>query len=85
MRGRAILHEHLRKVLTGIIGEVMDTRFRSVRKAEGKIPPDLVAAYVASTFVLVLNWWLDKKMRLSPREINEIFRELTLPTLAEMC
>ena len=84
-RGRAILHEHLRRVLTEIIAEVMDTRSRSGRKSVGQIPPDLIAAYVASTFVRVLNWWLDKKMRISPKEINEVFRRLTLPTLAAEC
>ncbi len=84
-RGRAILHEHLRRVLAGMIAEVMDTRSRSVRKSVRQIPPDLVAAYVASTFVLVLNWWLDKKMRLPPKEINEVFRALTLPTLVGVC
>jgi len=84
-RGRAILHEHLRRVLTEIIAEVMDTRSRSRRKSVGQIPTDLIAAYVASTFVRVLNWWLDKKMRLSPKEINEVFRRLTLPTLTAEC
>lgn len=84
-RGRAILHEHLRRVLTEIIAEVIDTHSRSRRKSVGQIPPDLVAAYVASTFVRVLNWWLDKKMRLSPKEINEVFRRLTLPTLTAEC
>ena len=84
-RGRAILHEHLRRVLTEIIAEVMNMRSSSARKSAGQIPPDLVAAYVASTFVLVLNWWLDKKMRLPPKEINEVFRVLTLPTLAAVC
>lgn len=84
-RGRALLHEHLRRVLTEIIAEVMDTRSRSGRKSVGQIPPDLVAAYVASTFVRVLNWWLDKNMRLSPKEINELFRRLALPTLTAEC
>ncbi len=84
-RGRAILHEHLRTVLTDIIAEVIDSRSKSARKSMGPISPDLVAAYVASTFVLVLNWWLDKKMRLTPEEVNGIFRMLTLPTLAALC
>jgi hypothetical protein len=30
----------------------------------------------------MLNWWLDKKMRLAPPEVNDIFRSLTLPTVA---
>jgi AcrR family transcriptional regulator len=80
-RGRAILHEHLRKVLTELIAEVLKTHVRSGRKSEQQLPPDVVSAYIASTFVLVLNWWLDRRMRLAPKQINEIFRRLTLPSL----
>ena len=42
---------------------------------------DLMSEYAASTFVLVLNWWLDKKMSLPPKEINDVFRKLIVPTL----
>ena len=81
-RGRAILHEHLRRVLTDIIADVMKKDFRFGRQSARQIPPEIVSAYVASTFVLVLNWWLEKRMRLLPKEINDVFRRLTLPTLA---
>jgi AcrR family transcriptional regulator len=82
-RGRAILHEHLRLVLAKIIGSSMKQEFGgALRKPLRQMPPDLVAEYVASTFVLVLNWWLDNKMPLPPKEINDIFRRLILPTLA---
>jgi AcrR family transcriptional regulator len=84
-RGRAILHEHLRRVLTKIIADTMKKDSRSGRQSAPQIPPEVVSAYVASTFVLVLNWWLDKKMRLAPKEINDVFRRLTLPTLAAVC
>jgi AcrR family transcriptional regulator len=83
-RGRTILHEHLRRVLTGIVAEVMKKDCRTGRQSSRQIPPEVVSAYVASTFVLVLNWWLDARMRLPPKEINDVFRRLTLPTLATM-
>lgn len=78
MRGRAILHEHLRRVLADIIRSSMKQDPVSVRKPSRQIPPDLTSEYVASTFVLVLNWWLDKRMSLSPNEINDLFRKLIL-------
>jgi len=83
-KGRAVLHEHLRRVLTGIITQVMKKDYRPARPSPRQMPPELVSAYVASTFVLVLNWWLDTKMRLSPKEINDVFRRLTSPTLATL-
>ena len=83
-KGRAVLHEHLRTVLTGIITQVMKKDYRPARPSPRQMPPELVSAYVASTFVLVLNWWLDTKMRLAPKEINDVFRRLTSPTLATL-
>jgi hypothetical protein len=76
------LHEHLRRVLADLIAEVMKREFRIGRLSARQIPAEVVSAYVASTFVLVLNWWLDNRMRLQPNEINDVFRRLTLPTLA---
>jgi AcrR family transcriptional regulator len=83
-RGRTILHEHLRKVLTGIVAEVMKKDYRAGRQSPRQIPPEVTSAYVASTFVLVLNWWLDSRMRLSPKEANDVFRRLASPTLAAL-
>lgn len=82
-RGRAILHEHLRRVLADVIGDVARKEFRTGRKeATRQTPPDLLSEYIASTFVLVLNWWLAKKMFLQPKEVNNVFRRLILPSLA---
>lgn len=80
-RGRAVLHEHLRKVLAELIGGDMRRNFRSGRKAG--IAPNLLVHYLASTFVLVLNWWIDSQSRLRPREVNELFRSLVLPIVAQ--
>jgi hypothetical protein len=81
---RTILHEHLRRVLTGIIARAMKKDYRPGRQSPRQMPPEVVSAYVASTFVLVLNWWLDTRMRLTPKEINDVFRRLTSPTLATL-
>jgi AcrR family transcriptional regulator len=81
-RGRAIIHEHLRKVLAELIAGEFGKDFRSRRKASGQISPDLLVQYVASTFILVLNWWLESRSPLLPKEVNDLFRALILPTLA---
>lgn len=83
-KGRTILHEHLRRVLTVIVAEVVKKDNRAGRQSLRQIPPEVISAYVASTFVLVLNWWLDSRMRLSPKEVNDVFRKLTSPTLATL-
>jgi AcrR family transcriptional regulator len=81
-RGRAIIHEHLRKVLSELIASDLRKDFQSRRKTACQLPPDLLVQYVASTFTLVLNWWVESRHPLPPDEINDVFRALVLPTLA---
>ena len=80
-RGRAILHEHLRKVIADVIADAVKKEFRTSRKGATQVPADLLPQYLASTFVLVLNWWVGKRMPTPPAEINELFRKLTVATL----
>ena len=84
-RGRAILHDHLRRVLANVIAGAVQKGIRDGRKPSRSIPADLLYEYVASAFVLVLNWWLDKGMPQSAAEINDVFHKLIAPTLAAVC
>lgn len=81
-RGRAIIHEHLQRVLAERIAGDVSKDFQGRRKKPAQMPPDLFAQYVASTFILVLNWWVENRSPLPPEEINDLFRSLILPTLA---
>ncbi len=82
-RGRAILHEHLRAVLARWIRDEMAraTQVRA-RPPRGGIPTELVAQHVASTLVLVLDWWVDSDCASSPAEADALFRALVLPALS---
>jgi AcrR family transcriptional regulator len=81
-KGRAIIHEHLQKVIADLIAEDVRKALQSRRKAACQIPPSVVVQYVASTFILVLNWWAESKGPLRSPEANGLFRTLVLPTLA---
>ena len=81
-RGRAVLHERLQKVLAGLIAHDIRKALQSRRKAARQTPPELLAQYVASTFVLVLNWWVENKSAMRPKDVDGLFRALTLPTLS---
>ena len=81
-RGRAILHGQLQKVLARRITEEVKKDLQASRKAAGQIPRDLLVQYVASTFILVLDWWVESRSKLSPEEVNGLFRALVLPALA---
>ena len=81
-RGRAIVHEHLQKVIAELITDDVSKVLQSRRKAAGQIPAAVLVQYVASTFILVLNWWAESKSPLHCHEANALFRALTLPTLS---
>jgi hypothetical protein len=52
-----------------------------VPKSTQQTAVDLVAQHVASTFVLVLNWWVDSSPMLTPDAVDEQFRGLIAPSL----
>ena len=81
-KGRAVVHEHLRKLLVEQVEQEIRTTARSLKNAAPAIPPDLLAEHVVGTFILVLNWWADTQSALSPREVDDLFLTLVSPVLA---
>jgi AcrR family transcriptional regulator len=66
-KSRSIVHHHLRRVL---LERVTAAIRQSVPRSEhaAAVPAGLLAEYVVGTFVLVLNWWVDSRSSLSPRQ-----------------
>ena len=81
-RGRAIVHEHLQKVVAEQIAYEVGRHFRERQKRAGQIPPDLLIRYIASTFILVLNWWVESRNPIEPKAADSVFRSLIQPSLA---
>lgn len=79
---RTVLHERLRRVLAGLIADDLRSSRRRPANAATQLPPELFAEYVASTFILLLNWWLETNSRLAPADVDVMFRSLVMPTLA---
>lgn len=81
-RAQAIIHEHLQKVLAELIANEVTKLLKGRRKNAARVPSDLIIHHVASTFILVLNWWVENKNPRQPLEVNHLFRALILPSLA---
>ena len=80
-RGRAILHQHLRRVLSEWIVQTMKADLRTHESGIFPVVPDLLAQHVSSTFVLILHWWMDHDVVQSPAEADRMFRALVMPVL----
>jgi hypothetical protein len=56
MRDRAVVHQHLRQALTEQIAVDVKATAQAMQTVGTKIPQNVLAEYIAATFILVLNW-----------------------------
>lgn len=78
---KAALHSHLYNALAAIMSDAAsDLR---VPSGSAAIPPDLLVQVIASTFVLVFNWWLEQR-KTSAANADAMFRSLVVPSLAAL-
>ena len=80
VEGRSAMHSQLQRTIEELIADDVVRRF--TRRRAGPIPADLAVKHVASTFILVLNWWLDIAGARSPQEADVLFRALVIPVFA---
>jgi len=82
-QGRRAVHEHLEHAIAELIEDEVGTALRRSSRTALHASPVLLVRWIASTFVLVLNWWVDGDCSLPPREADELVRALIEPSLAE--
>lgn len=80
-RGRFVIHQRLEQSIVDWISDDVREGFRGIGKPEDGMSADLLTRFIASTFILVLGWWLESRNPLSPQKINERYRALVLPAL----
>lgn len=78
LRTRATVHERLRQVLAERLAEDI----AAVGRRPESVPSELLVQHVTSTFVTVLNWWVEAGGKLSPSEVDDVFLALVLPSLS---
>ena len=68
------------------IGSVAtDSEWQPLNRGKGptQIPADLLVLHLASTFVLVLDWWIERQDALAPKQVDAVFRALESTILTE--
>ena len=45
------------------------------------LPTDLATQYIITTFMLVLNWWVDSGSTLSARDVDDVFLAPVIPAV----
>jgi AcrR family transcriptional regulator len=80
-KGRTILHQHLRRVLSNQIRDDVRQALQAGTGLTSSIPADLAVEYILTTFILVLNWWVEGRSPLSAAEVDDVFLALVVPVL----
>ena len=76
--GVDVLTKHLQKSMTEKIEERL--------LANGKtydVPVPVIANFLAGSFLSLVKWWLDNKMKYSPEQMDEMYRKLTMPGIIQ--
>lgn len=82
MRRQDMVHERLQEQLVRSITEDLERVPADQCESQHVVPPDLIAQFVASTFIVVLKWWFDSRSSLSAREVNNLFGAMVLPGIS---
>jgi|ERR1035437_987561 hypothetical protein len=80
-RAWPVVRERLQDVIEELIRRECKAEVEKLKKATSDVPVDLFVHYLTATFFAVLMWWLDRRSRLTPSQIDEVFRSLVLPTV----
>jgi AcrR family transcriptional regulator len=80
-QGWPIFRQRLEEMLDEMIRRESKTQIQRLKKPDSDVPVDLFVHYLTAAFFSVLTWWLGRRSRLTPAQINEIFRSLVLPTI----
>ena len=75
------VRQSIQDSLTELIRQECKAEIPRLKDASSDVPVDLFVHVLVSTFMSVLTWWLDRRSRLSPQQINEVFRSLVLPSI----
>lgn len=78
-RGSATVMNGIRTRMAILVREELEPHREP--KAKNAVPLDLLVEHVVAGFAATLTWWLDRRTKYGPKEIDAIFRELTLPGL----
>ena len=78
--GWAIVRQHIEDMLVQLMKEEARSLFN--KKIASEVRFELLLHFLGATFMSVLTWWFNHRNPLSPKEIDTLFRELVIPTLA---
>jgi AcrR family transcriptional regulator len=72
-RGGMIATHEIRRVLSDLVGEEL-----AATREDSPVSRELAEHYIVGAFLTVLAWWLERKPRLEPAQVDAMFRRLVI-------
>ncbi|MBZ9871813.1 TetR/AcrR family transcriptional regulator [Mesorhizobium sp. BR1-1-9] len=76
-RGGAAAENEIRQALSEMVRQELPPVLYG-----DSIPRDFVVQFIVGAFITTLNWWFERKPKLSPSQVDSMFRSLVLDGLA---
>ncbi len=80
-QGGKIILDHTQQYLTQFIREHLAAQLTERQK---NLPVDLLAHYIASSYLALLTWWLDHNLPYTAEEMDALYQKLVFPGIREM-
>jgi AcrR family transcriptional regulator len=78
-RGAETLIRDFQRQVSQLVTEKL--RMLAGGEAAFSVPLPLVANFVASTLLMLIQWWFEEDMRHSPEDIDAMFQKLVMPSI----
>jgi hypothetical protein len=78
------MHEHLQHAIIELIEDEVRRALCRGSRTKQHASYGLLVRWIAASFVLVLNWWVESNNPLPAREADSIFRGFVEPSLAQV-
>jgi AcrR family transcriptional regulator len=76
-RGGTVAVNEIRNVIAELVRKEL-----AGSRNDGGVARELVVQFVVGAFISVLTWWLERRPRLTPSEVDALFRQLVLRGVA---
>ena len=70
-----------------ILGDLIRTELASFTFAVDQTPVgrEIIAQYLVGAFMSLMTWWRDSGAKLSPQQVDALFRGLSMVGISPMC
>jgi AcrR family transcriptional regulator len=80
-QGGRIIQDHLLRYITRFLRDHLAALFAG---NQPQVPVDLLAHYIASSYLSLLSWWLDHDLAYTAEQMDRLFQQLVVPGVREI-